>query len=518
MTPYSPEHLELDEMPLDAPPASAGVASLRHGDLPRARLSHAVITQSLADARQQARLRRAASLRVARTTLPLVAADVVALALCGLMAWKLVGALSHSSLAAIRFAAPVTLLAMLPTYWIGGLYSAFGMHPVVEQRHLTAAHIVVALASGVGAFFVPAFAIWCAAVLVTACPLVPLARAVARRCCSHCAWWGFPTLLIGSGTSLNVMSDMLLTNCSSGLRAVAAVCAAGPCPAVRLPTLSDPRDIESFVANRAIRHAVISMPDASPTELARVIERYEKFIPHLLILSDCNLLPGLWGISRSCGRFTGMEVRNRSAFLTLLAVKRVVDLLIASIAAIVLLPLMIVIAIAVRFSSPGPIFFGHVRIGRRGQRFQTWKFRTMFCDSDHILTDHFRNDPAARAAWIGEHKLRNDPRVTPIGKFLRSSSLDELPQLWNVLAGQMSLVGPRPIVDEEVPKYGPVFDLYISVRPGITGLWQVSGRNDTIYSERVALDQYYVRNWSPWLDFYILPKTLLALLRRKGAY
>jgi Undecaprenyl-phosphate galactose phosphotransferase WbaP len=516
MTPYSPEHLdlELDELPLAAMPRdSAGEPSLVNRDH-----AHAPSARSDPSSSRQTALRRAALLRVVRTTLPLVVADAIALALGGLIAWKLLAIASPASLAAIRWAAPVTLLAMFPTYWILGLYNAFGIHPVVEQRQLAGAHLVVALSSCVGAFFVPAFAIWCLAILVTACLLVPLARAIGRRCCSHQAWWGFPTLLIGSGASLNVMADMLLTNCSSGLRPIAAHCLTGPCPDLRLPTLAESSSLESFAAARAVRHAVISMPDASPADLARVIAQCEQFIPHLLILSDCHLLPGLWGVSRSCGRFTGMEIRNHSAVLTLLAFKRALDLLVASIAVLIFWPLMLIIAIAVRVSSPGPIFFGHKRIGRRGQRFQTWKFRTMYCDSDHILTDHFRNDPAAHAAWIREHKLRNDPRVTPVGNILRKWSLDELPQLWNVLTGSMSLVGPRPIVDEEVPKYGPVFDNYISVRPGITGLWQVSGRNDTIYSDRVALDLYYIRNWSPWLDLYILPKTIFALLHRKGAY
>jgi Undecaprenyl-phosphate galactose phosphotransferase WbaP len=521
MTPFSPEqlNLEVDEDSLDAPAAESAAAATPHLGVDRRAALHAsLVVQQTVDATAQRRLRRAGFVRSILTTSPLLAADVLALALCGLIAWKLVAFLSPSSLILIRWAAPLTLAAMIPTYWIWGLYDAFGVHPVVEQRQLTAAHLCVVIASCVGALFVPAFAIWCAALLVTACVLVPMSRMLIRRWCAHQSWWGFPTLLVGSSSSMGAMADMLLTNCSSGLRAVAATCAIGPCPESSLPIVSEPHAIESLVHDRVIRHAVISLPEGSPAELSRVVSRYEKIIPHLIILSDCNLLPGLWGVSRSCGRYTGMEVQNRSTFITLLAIKRAIDLVVASLAAIILLPLMIAIAVAVRLSSPGPIFFGHKRIGLRGKRFETWKFRTMYCDSDHILADHFRNDPAAHQAWIREHKLRFDPRVTRIGNILRQWSLDELPQLWNVLAGQMSLVGPRPIVDDEIAKYGAVFDLYISVRPGITGLWQVSGRNDMTYSERVALDQYFVRNWSPWLDLYILPKTLWALLRRKGAY
>jgi lipopolysaccharide/colanic/teichoic acid biosynthesis glycosyltransferase len=134
------------------------------------------------------------------------------------------------------------------------------------------------------------------------------------------------------------------------------------------------------------------------------------------------------------------------------------------------------------------------------------------------LARHLDQHPELRTEWERDHKLRDDPRVTPVGRFLRKTSLDELPQLWNVFCGQMSLVGPRPIVDEEVPRYGESFKLFTRVRPGVTGMWQVSGRNDTTYTERVALDSYYVRNWSPWLDLYILAHTLRVVVMGKGAY
>jgi lipopolysaccharide/colanic/teichoic acid biosynthesis glycosyltransferase len=139
-------------------------------------------------------------------------------------------------------------------------------------------------------------------------------------------------------------------------------------------------------------------------------------------------------------------------------------------------------------------------------------------DSDEILKKVLETDPQARQEWEQDHKLKNDPRVTRLGKFLRKSSLDEIPQLWNVLMGEMSLVGPRPIVNDEVAKYGKIYRLYSQVPPGITGLWQISGRNNTTYEERVLLDDFYVRNWSPWLDVYVLARTVYTILRRDGAY
>jgi lipopolysaccharide/colanic/teichoic acid biosynthesis glycosyltransferase len=142
----------------------------------------------------------------------------------------------------------------------------------------------------------------------------------------------------------------------------------------------------------------------------------------------------------------------------------------------------------------------------------------MFQDSQLVLEQYLEANPDAQEEWDRDHKLRFDPRITRIGRFLRKTSLDELPQLWNVIRGDMSLVGPRPIVDAEIAKYGPYYGFYTMVKPGITGLWQVSGRNNTTYDERVQLDAYYVRNWSPWMDMVLLLKTIRIVLFAKGAY
>jgi lipopolysaccharide/colanic/teichoic acid biosynthesis glycosyltransferase len=142
----------------------------------------------------------------------------------------------------------------------------------------------------------------------------------------------------------------------------------------------------------------------------------------------------------------------------------------------------------------------------------------MVDNADEMLEHCLQTDPALHAEWVAQHKLKSDPRVTKIGKFLRQTSLDELPQIWNVIRGEMSLVGPRPIVRHEIEKYAEEFDLYQKVRPGITGLWQVSGRSETTYEQRVAMDVHYVRNWSVWLDVYLLARTVGVVLRKQGAY
>ena len=166
----------------------------------------------------------------------------------------------------------------------------------------------------------------------------------------------------------------------------------------------------------------------------------------------------------------------------------------------------------------GNVLFGHERVGRNGKKFKCLKFRTMVKNANEVLERLLFEDESARKEWNEGYKLKQDPRITPIGRFLRKSSLDELPQLWNVLKGEMSLVGPRPIIDKEIPKYHMEADLYLSARPGITGLWQISGRNDADYASRVALDSWYVRNWSLWYDIYILLRTMVVVLKRDGAY
>jgi undecaprenyl-phosphate galactose phosphotransferase len=184
----------------------------------------------------------------------------------------------------------------------------------------------------------------------------------------------------------------------------------------------------------------------------------------------------------------------------------------------VLWPFMLIIAAVVKLQDGGAVFYRQQRLGQGGTQFDCLKFRTMRAKADEFLEQILRNDPRAAAEWHADHKLRDDPRITRLGKFLRRTSLDELPQLLNVLLGHMSLVGPRPITADEAPKYGAEFNFYDAVRPGITGLWQVSGRNDVSYARRVELDGWYSRNWSLWLDVVILMKTIPALLERRGSY
>jgi exopolysaccharide production protein ExoY len=191
--------------------------------------------------------------------------------------------------------------------------------------------------------------------------------------------------------------------------------------------------------------------------------------------------------------------------------KRSIDVVGSLFLLVLLAPLFICTMMLVRVFVGGPIIFPHRRVGAGGARFVCYKFRTMVKDSDEVLDRHLAANPAAAEEWHRTRKLRDDPRVCSVAKILRKSSLDELPQLFNVLRGDMSLVGPRPVVDEEIRHYGPYFEQCFQARPGLSGLWQVSGRNGVSYARRVALDRYYARRWSIWLDMRIILKTITTV-------
>ncbi len=223
------------------------------------------------------------------------------------------------------------------------------------------------------------------------------------------------------------------------------------------------------------------------------------------------------GFSKTNLRNIGVSSADQGPAQSGLAVKRTIDVACSLLTLLILLPLMLLIAAVMKLTSPGPVLFAHRRLGKDGRAFHCLKFRSMVTNSAEVLAQHLAENEVARAEWACDHKLRNDPRITRLGNFLRRTSLDELPQLINVLAGEMSLVGPRPIVTDEVAKYGRYISYYNSVTPGITGLWQISGRNDISYRRRVAIDTSYARNRCTQMDIAIILRTLPAVLQARGA-
>jgi Undecaprenyl-phosphate galactose phosphotransferase WbaP len=219
----------------------------------------------------------------------------------------------------------------------------------------------------------------------------------------------------------------------------------------------------------------------------------------------------------SFGGVCGLELVNQRQMKALRVQKWLLDKALSVAAFILLLPFFVVVPLLVKLTSRGPVFYRQNRLGRHGRPIRVWKFRSMYADADSRLVRLLAEDSDKKAEWEDNFKLADDPRVTPLGRFLRRTSIDEIPQLFNVFAGDMALVGPRPIVRQEVEKYGEAYAVFSSVTPGITGLWQTSGRSDTDYGRRIALDTYYVLNWSPWLDLWIMKQTVGAVLSLRGA-
>lgn len=269
---------------------------------------------------------------------------------------------------------------------------------------------------------------------------------------------------------------------------------------------------------RGIDHAIIAMPDLNDPQGLALIRRYEFMFKHWTIVPYYVQTYSMWVRTSELNGLIGMQLTHRLFVPMHKTLKRTLDIVLTLMGSIVLLPLGLLIALAIKVDSKGPALYGQKRLGQHGETFRMLKFRSMIQNADVVLEDYLAQRPDMRKEWEATQKLKNDPRITGLGRFLRRTSLDELPQLINVLRGDMSLVGPRPIVNDEIARYDWVWDFYTRVQPGITGQWQISGRSETSYHERTSMDAFYIRNWSIWLDLYILAKTIPAVLHRNGAY
>lgn len=238
---------------------------------------------------------------------------------------------------------------------------------------------------------------------------------------------------------------------------------------------------------------------------------------HLTIVPAGQVLPGAWAYPTNFDHLSGIEIRNQLLLPGPRHLKSLFEFIVSFFAVIFLLPLLLLLALLVKLTSRGPAIYGAKRLGLNGREIRVWKFRTMRRDAEAYLKKMLSEDPALAEEWKRNFKLENDPRITKFGRFLRKTSLDELPQLFNVLTGEMAMIGPRPIVAGEVKYYGKDYEVFSRVKPGITGLWQISGRSDTTYEQRVRFDLSYIMNWSVWLDIYILMRTVLEVLRCRGA-
>lgn len=279
-----------------------------------------------------------------------------------------------------------------------------------------------------------------------------------------------------------------------------------------------PSVIKNFKNNKAINSVIVAIPGASKELLNKIVSFAEEHIKNIYIVPDLFGLRILKMDRLALDEVPVLKLYNAFQNPANVFIKRAMDLVLSTLALILLSPLFLLIAIAIKLDDPkGPVFFKQWRIGKNGKKFRILKFRTMFKDAEERLLELLKKDPKLREEFEKYKKLKNDPRITRIGKILRKYSLDELPQLINVLLGQMSLVGPRPLIEYEMKSVREPYEL-LKISPGLTGYWQISGRSDVDFETRIRMELFYVRNWSIWLDIYILIETIPAVLKTKGAY
>ena len=290
--------------------------------------------------------------------------------------------------------------------------------------------------------------------------------------------------------------------------------------AKEFPILGGFDDIDRVVQETSVDNVIITAPGLLTRDLLELVNRVQPYVKHISFVPDLIGLPvGNIEIESLINEsIMVIGIRNNLASAWNRCVKRIFDLVMSLLGMIVALPLGLLICLAIFIDSPGPVIFAHLRIGQGKKVFPCYKFRTMVPDAEAKLREYLLEHPEAEQEWQDSFKLKHDPRITRVGRFLRKTSLDELPQLFNVIKGEMSLVGPRPIVRREIPKYGSYIHDFALVPPGITGMWQVNGRSDTTYDERVRMDSWYVRNWSVWIDLVYLVKTFKVVINGRGAY
>ena len=421
---------------------------------------------------------------------------------------------------------PFIILCIL-AYGIFGLYPAFGISPVDELRKLTISSSIVILVMSIvtiwlsnprGYSYLYLTLTWLIGLV-----LVPLGRPLMRMINAHLGFFGEPIVVVGYGLLGKEVIRYLLDNLMIGLIPVAIIDVFEGTnyrtkEGIPVFRLDKPENLHNFSKEIGIKTGIMILSELPPKLLNAASMIEEGGFRRMIFIPDKQELSNLGIKHFDLRSYFGLEVKWGLTNAWARSIKRIMDILLVIMGGFIIFPLLLMIAGLVKLDSKGNVFYGQMRIGKGRRKFKAWKFRTMVPNAEQVLNDYLNNNAEMRFEWEATHKLRNDPRVTRVGRILRKLSLDELPQIWNVLKGEMSLIGPRPIVDDEVKFYRGQIDLYSFVRPGITGLWQVSGRNDTSYDRRIQLDTFYVHNWSIWFDIYILALTVKAVLTHKGAY
>ncbi len=456
--------------------------------------------------------------------LSLMIIDTITIMLCIGMGFFIVNAINREW---INFRSFVGYLRYVPAilfvFWAASLYPGILLAPQEEVKRfsLCTFFCFMGIAMSIN---VERFEQWYIALaLVIAWPfatlLLPVNREIFRRFFARFDWWGVPAVIYTKGDYANVIAKRLLENRYYGYTPALIISDDSLHPsfftygnnAEGIPIFSPSEKLERIIRELNIKVAIICDYDHDLNKI-QTAYRYMIRVPHNQVATTMSLQ------MRDFGGILGFSSTNYLTRGGALFVKRLIDILLCILISPFVLILTLFIAIAIKLDSKGPVFYGHKRVGKNHKEIRCWKFRSMGIDSEERLKEILATDPIRAAEWEKDRKFTDDPRVTKVGKFLRKTSLDELPQLWNIFVGEMSFVGPRPVTEPELVKYASYTDYVLSVQPGLSGMWQISGRSDTGYEERISLDTYYIQNWSIWLDLWIIIKTIWVVLKGKGAY
>ncbi|MDR0785255.1 MAG: undecaprenyl-phosphate galactose phosphotransferase WbaP [Treponema sp.] len=468
------------------------------------------------------RYRRTSS---ALTTAAFILADLIGVMLSFGSGFFLVNAYDMQL---ISFRAFVTYWPYLPVFILfflfNGLYPGVALAPAEELRHFSIssllAHGGILLSRYVEDKEWDPISIAFIISFILSQFILLVCRDVMRFILDKTKLGGIPAVIFGSGITGRLIINQLLKSRSTGY--IPVLILNDEKSAVEdyrgVPIIHNTSIAQEIVERFNIKMAILAMQGMDRDKLKRLLNDSMSVFRYNVIIPDLFSVTNIWVSVRDFGGVLGLVTSHRLRMFWNWGIKRFMDLTLVFIGGTVLLPFLLFIGLLVKISSPGPALYGHTRLGLNGKKFKAYKFRSMVADSDERLKRLLDSDPRIREEWEASHKLKDDPRITKIGRILRKFSFDEFPQLINVLKGEMSLVGPRPIVEDEIEKYGEDFKRIFSVKPGLTGLWQVSGRSDTDYAERVSFDTYYLQSWSIWLDLWVLYKTIGVVVKGKGAY
>jgi Undecaprenyl-phosphate galactose phosphotransferase WbaP len=420
-----------------------------------------------------------------------------------------------------------SLLLYLVVYALQGMYSAAGLSPVEELKRGVQGTAFVALVLASSSFVSKEADSYSRGLLIISSLLmaflIPWGRSLVRDQFAARPWWGVPVLILGAGKTAQMIVENLRTHPELGLKAVGCLtddhehyedCGGAP--------VLGPLSLASAIAQSTrVRHALVAMPGLERSALVGLTEKLSQHFRHMILIPNLFGLASLWVNGRDLGGVLGLEVKQNLLVPVNGWIKRGLDLTMTLAVGIFSIPFLALAAVWIRIVSPGASpFYCQIREGEGCRSIGVWKLRTMHPNAEQLLSHHLAQNPAARAEWNRHLKLKNDPRILPfIGKLLRRTSLDELPQLLNIIKGEMTLVGPRPFPRYHLDHFDQRFrEFRAMVAPGLTGLWQVSARSDGDLKSQEALDTFYIRNWSLWLDLYILARTVRAVVLSKGAY